>query len=605
MKRIITGMGMAVVCLLLLSPASAQTVTDIDGNVYTIVKIGKQSWMAENLRTTRYRNGDSIAHLTDDNRWSEATGGAWSNYRNLSSFDSLYGKLYNWYAVNDKRGLCPKGWHVATDADWNYLTELLGGKTAAGAIKSPRLWDPPNRGAMDKNGFSAFGGGLRNYYGMFKTLGTFGYYWSSTGTDRGTAWFRKLDCYDAKLGRDDVLKETGFSCRCVMDSAQMAGSPEEITRKVADNVIRNTSFNFINKNTKEKYASTRDLPVSADITTESPYNKWEYVNGVLAIGMMQLARTLNDDKYADYSLRNFKFIFSNRTYFEKLYKDGVKAEWAALYGMQNLDACGAMAAGLSDVNALSAGKDYQSYLDRAADYISNKQLRLPDGTLSRPQPRNMTLWADDLYMSVPFLARMGKRTGNPKYFDDAIRQVISFNRYLYDTATGLYFHCYYSAQDHNGVARWGRCNGWIAMAQVELLSNLPANHPARKQLTELLLRQIIGFSRYQDISGLWRQVLDRPDSYLETSVTAMFTYAVAKAVNEGWIPQNYMSIAKDGWEGLVSRITENGEVKDVCIGTGIADNIRFYLTRPARLNDAHALGAVLLAGTEMIKAARK
>lgn len=394
---------------------------------------------------------------------------------------------------------------------------------------------------------------------------------------------------------------------CLVGSlaAQTTANPTEIVRRVADNVIKNTSFGFINKNTKEKYTSTQGLPVSADITAESPYNKWEYVNGVLTVGMMELSKTLNDNKYADYSSRNFKFIFSNRDYFEKLYKSGTKAEWAAFYGMQNLDACGAMAAGLSDVNAEAKDKDYQAYLDKAADYISHKQLRLPDGTLSRPMPRNMTLWADDLYMSVPFLARMGKRTGNAAYFDDAIRQVEHFNRYLYDSATGLYFHCYYSEQERNGVARWGRCNGWIAMAQVELLSNLPANHPKRKELTELLLRQIIGFSRYQDISGLWHQVLDRPDSYLETSATAMFVYAVAKAVNERWIPQGYMTIAKDGWEGLASRITDNGEVKDVCIGTGIADNIRFYLTRPERLNDTHALGAVLLAGTEMIKAAKK
>ncbi|HEY4148179.1 MAG TPA: fibrobacter succinogenes major paralogous domain-containing protein [Chitinophagaceae bacterium] len=217
MKRIIKNTGAAVVCLFIISWVSGQTVTDIDGNTYTIIKIGKQAWMAENLKTSRYSNGDPITHMTDDNIWSEATTGAWADYRNLPSFDSLYGKLYNWYAVTDKRGACPKNWHVATDADWNYLTQILGGKTEAGAIKSMQLWDPPNRGAVDKNGFSAFGGGLRNYYGMFKTLGTFGYYWTSTGTNRGTAWFRKLDCYDTKLGRDDVLKETGFSCRCVKD----------------------------------------------------------------------------------------------------------------------------------------------------------------------------------------------------------------------------------------------------------------------------------------------------------------------------------------------------------------------------------------------------
>ena len=261
-----------------------------------------------------------------------------------------------------------------------------------------------------------------------------------------------------------------------------------------------------------------------------------------------------------------------------------------------------MAAGLSDVNMIANKKEYRAYLDRAADYILTKQLRLGDGTLARPQPRNATLWADDLYMSVPFLARMGKLTGDKKYFDDAIKQVENFNHYLYDSSEGLFFHCWYGDVKMNGVAHWGRCDGWIAMAQTELLNNLPAGHPKKQELINLLLRQIVGFSRYQDISGLWHQVLDKPDSYLESSVTAMFTYAVAKAVNEGWINKTYLTIAEDGWKGLSTKITPAGDVQDVCIGTNIGDNIAFYYNRPKELNDTHALGAVLMAGVEMIRA---
>jgi rhamnogalacturonyl hydrolase YesR len=270
--------------------------------------------------------------------------------------------------------------------------------------------------------------------------------------------------------------------------------------------------------------------------------------------------------------------------------------------MSNLDACGAMAAGLADVYATDAKKDFRSYLDRAGDYILHKQKRLEDGTLARPNPHNATIWADDLYMSVPFLARMGKITGDNKYFDDAIKQVENFNKHLYDPATGLFFHCWYSDVQMNGVGHWGRSNGWLAVAQTELLNNLPANHPKRQQLINLLLRQIVGYSRYQDTTGLWHQVLDKPDSYLESSVTAMFTYAVAKAVNEGWINKSYLTIAKDGWQGLTTKITADGQIQDVCIGTNIAENIRFYYDRPKQLNDTHALGALLLAGAELIRA---
>ncbi len=385
--------------------------------------------------------------------------------------------------------------------------------------------------------------------------------------------------------------------------AQTKPSAEEIARRIADHIIDSTSFRFVNTATKEMFESTKGKDTSNYIKAASRYNKWAYVNGVLMVSMVELSKALNDKKYSDYAQRNFDFIFSNLDYFKKMYDTKARGvEWGAFFSMGNLDACGSMVAGLTDVNTISNRPDFRAYLDRAANYILTQQLRLPDGTLARPQPRNATLWADDLYMSVPFLARMGKLTGDDKYFNDAIRQVENFNHYLYDSLTGLYFHCWYSDVQMNGVAHWGRCNGWVAMATVQLLNFLPPSHPRRPEIIKLLLRQILGFSRYQDISGLWHQVLDKPDSYLESSVTAMFTYTVARAVNEGWINKSYLSIAEDGWKGLLTKITADGQLQDVCIGTNIGDNIAFYYNRPKELNDTHGLGALLLAAAEMMKA---
>lgn len=385
--------------------------------------------------------------------------------------------------------------------------------------------------------------------------------------------------------------------------AQTKPSTEELVRRLADRVIDSTSFRFVDNRTGERFESTKGRDTSNFVKAQSRYNKWAYVNGVLTVGMIELSKILNDKKYSDYSRRNFDFIFDNLDYFKKMYDTKTRGvEWGAFFSMGNLDACGSMAAGLTDVNALGNRTDFRAYLDRAANYILTKQLRLADGTLARPQPRNATLWADDLYMSVPFLARMGKLTGDSKYFDDAIKQVENFNRYLYDSLTGLFYHCWYSDVQMNGVAHWGRCNGWVALATVQLLNNLPADHPKRPEIIKLLLRQIVGFSRYQDLSGLWHQVLDKPDSYLESSVTAMFTYTVARAVNEGWINKSYLAIAEDGWKGLTTKITADGQLQDVCIGTNIGDNIAFYYNRPKELNDTHGLGAVLLAGVEMMRA---
>jgi len=383
-------------------------------------------------------------------------------------------------------------------------------------------------------------------------------------------------------------------------------SPETLVRKVADHIIQTTSFRFTNTKTGEKYESTKGLASSPDVKAESKFNKWMYVNGVLAVGMTQTASVLKDAKYSDYARKNYEFIFSNLDYFKKLYDGGTTSvEYRPVLKIGSLDDCGSMAAGLLEVYAFDKKPDYLDYLRRVGDYIINKQVKFPDGTLARNGPRKMTLWADDLYMSVPYLARMGKMTGDNAYLDFAVRQVESFNRYIYDSASSLYFHVFYNDENTNGVAHWGRCNGWIALAQSALLDQLPANHPKREELRKMLLRQIIGFSRYQDTSGMWHQLLDKPDSYLESSVTAMFIYTVAHAVNKGWISPHYLSIALNGWEGLAKKVTADGEINDICIGTNVEENIRFYYNRPRETNDTHGLGAFLLAGTELILAKDK
>jgi rhamnogalacturonyl hydrolase YesR len=378
---------------------------------------------------------------------------------------------------------------------------------------------------------------------------------------------------------------------------------EAITRALADRIIRNTSFAFVNRETGERFTGTANIPYSPALAAASEYNEWHYTNGVIQIAMMRLAELSGDRKYTDYCLRNFSFIFHNLDYFRKQYEAKVPgSSFSQYFSLNKLDDCGAMSAALADVNRQDHRKEYDAYLARSVAYISRKQQRLPDGTFIRPEPRKMTLWADDLYMSVPFLARMGRNTGNSTYFDDAVKQVENFSRYLYDSCSGLYYHCWYSDVRLNGVAHWGRCNGWLMIALAELLDQLPQQHPKRRELIRILQRQITGLSRYQDSSGLWHQLLDKPDSYLETSCTAMFTYAIARAVAAGWINSSYLSIAENGWKGILSRIGPDGQVADICVGTGIADDIGFYYERPRETDDPHGLGPVLLAGIEMMRA---
>src|SRR5205814_419930 len=229
----------------------------------------------------------------------------------------------------------------------------------------------------------------------------------------------------------------------VLVVGQMKPNTEEIVRLVADNIIRSTSFQFVNNKTGEKFESTTGKDTSANVRAESKFNRWQYVNGVLTVGMLRVANVLRDKKYTDYSRKNFDFIFNNLSYFKKIFDAGnAQVEYRPVFRIGSLDDCGSMSAGLLDVYQFDKRIEYLEYLNRVGDYIINKQVKFQDGTLARNAPRKMTLWADDLYMSVPYLARMGKLTGDKKYFDFAIQQVENFNKYIYDSTTGLYFHCF-------------------------------------------------------------------------------------------------------------------------------------------------------------------
>ncbi len=213
--------GSSVRCVRL-SSTKYGSVPDIDGNVYKTVKIGDQWWMAENLKTTHYRNGDPIANITDDSEWMGLQTGAYCNYNNDTSFVEVYGygRLYNYFAVDTSSGLAPEGWHVPSDQDWQILVDYLGGDAVAGGkLKESGIghWFSPNTGATNEVGFRALPGGYRGYHGDCNYLGSLANFWSSSegGSDR--AWYRGLSCYSSNINRYNGYKQGGFSVRCVRD----------------------------------------------------------------------------------------------------------------------------------------------------------------------------------------------------------------------------------------------------------------------------------------------------------------------------------------------------------------------------------------------------
>ncbi|MCG6912388.1 glycoside hydrolase family 88 protein [bacterium BMS3Abin03] len=387
-----------------------------------------------------------------------------------------------------------------------------------------------------------------------------------------------------------------------VNKAQDQTSNEKILRTIANAIIEDATFEFADTHTGKHFKSTKVVPDSCKLKLASRYNDWRYWNGIINIALLKLANELNEPLYKEYSLENIAFTFDNYKYFEKNYND--EGKWNYPFGeffiMEELDDCGAMGANVIEVYKLDPQERYKEYIDKAANHILNKQSQLEDRTLVRSFPHMWTLWADDLYMGISFLSRMGELTGDQQYFDFATKQVINFNNYLFNDGKELMYHNWYSDINHTGVAFWGRANGWALLAQVDLLDHLPENYSQRDTLISLLKRHILGIAKYQSSSGLWHQLLDKEDSYLETSCSAMFTYAIARAVNKGYIDKRYSSIAEKGWEGIITKIHPEGQIEGVCTGTVVSDNLVDYYNRPTPINDIHGIGTVLLAGSEVI-----
>jgi len=204
--------------------------TDADGNNYKVVKIGTQTWMAENLKTTKYNDGTPIPNVTVDATWATLTTGAYSDYSNTPANSTTYGRLYNWYAVdnnaatkvasNGGKNVCPTNWHIPTDTEWTTLTTFLGDYSVAGGkLKETGTnhWISPNAGATNETGFTALAGGTRSKDGTFSLMGNYGFWWSSSESSAAYGWGVSMFYGNTGNGRVSLDKQNGFSVRCIKD----------------------------------------------------------------------------------------------------------------------------------------------------------------------------------------------------------------------------------------------------------------------------------------------------------------------------------------------------------------------------------------------------
>ena len=199
------------------STAKVKIIPKVDANKTAMdeIKIGDQTWTTKNLDVDTYCNGDSITHVEDEEEWANLTTGAWCYYENETANGTTYGKLYNWFAVNDPRGLAPKGYHIPSDSEWTILTDNLGYEDGT-KMKSTSGWDNDGNGT-NTSGLAGLPGGYRNGNGGFSYIGANGFWWSSSENYTNYAWCRGLGKYYGNVGRDYDYKQNGFSVRCLRD----------------------------------------------------------------------------------------------------------------------------------------------------------------------------------------------------------------------------------------------------------------------------------------------------------------------------------------------------------------------------------------------------
>ena len=328
-----------------------------------------------------------------------------------------------------------------------------------------------------------------------------------------------------------------------------------------------------------------------------------YEWGVTYAGMLLAGEVTGDSRYTEYTKERLGFINDVFKVYRPRFEKDPKSHnpISTVVNPRSLDDAGAMCFSMLKANSYQWGKELRPMIDLYINHIHNNQLRLADGNFARNKPFKHSVWLDDLYMSVPALAQMGYVTGDNKYFDDAAHQILRFSEKMFVHDKKLFFHGWVEGMKSHPEFYWARANGWAIMSMVELLEVLPANHKDYSKILNLLQVHAEGLTACQSGDGLWHQLLDRNDSYLETSASAIFVYSIARAINRGYLDKMaYAPVVSLAWNALTTQVEPNGQIKNTCVGTSMSFDPAYYYYRPVNVYAAHSYGPFMLAAAEMI-----
>lgn len=341
--------------------------------------------------------------------------------------------------------------------------------------------------------------------------------------------------------------------------------------------------------------------------TATNYGRWDYPLGVTMYGLLRTARELNRQDVSDYAIGHIRSCTDMYDY--SLWdrdEYGFPSVNHQLVLIRMLDNCGSFGSAMLEAYLQTKEKSYLRIADVIADFMLQRLERREDGAFYRlcvGEYAADTMWADDLYMSAPFLTRYAAATGNREALDEAARQFLLFKRYLFMESEGVMSHVFDFKYGKATRVPWGRGNGWSLFSLSELLEKLPDDHQDREALLAMFRDMCAGVAALQGESGLWRQVLNQSEAYEEASCTAMFAYAFARGVRFGWLDSKntYTTAALKAWRGLTGgAIDRQGNVHGVCSGSRYSFSPDYYMyDLRTVVNDNHGIGIMMLAGVEI------
>ena len=365
--------------------------------------------------------------------------------------------------------------------------------------------------------------------------------------------------------------------------------------------------------TKQEVKAAIDKVMNYILANPQQFRTTSYEWGVTYSACLDAAKASGDKKYAAYVEQNFKAIADTFPGAMKDLKKGKTLDTAIrkVVDPHALDDAGAICAAMikAELDARKNPKTRSTQvintapvIENYSQYIMTKEFRLADGTFARKRPHKNTVWLDDMFMAIPAIAYMGAYTNDSKYFDEAAKQIMLFKDKMWVKEKKLFRHGWVEAMNPHPAFHWGRANGWAILTMCEVLDVLPENHPQRGAILDLLRQHIEGLVALQGKDGFWHQLLDRNDSYEESSCTAIYTYCIAHAINQGWISAlAYGPAVQLAWHAVEASIDAQGRFMNTCVGTGMGFDPAFYMYRPVSTAAAHGYGPAIWAGAEMLR----